>query len=83
MPFPLDEKYIIETEKELDILFLGSFKVKMMQENGGELVIADNDWQLYPFFDKSDKKRINRTCNPMIWPLIMVYQRNKLTGHND
>lgn len=28
MQFPLDEKYIIETEKELDILFLDSVKAK-------------------------------------------------------
>ena len=63
MPFPLDEKYIIETEKELEILFPDNFKTKMMRENGGELGTEDDDWQLYPFFDKSDKKRISRTCN--------------------
>ena len=63
MPFPLDEKYIIETEKELGILFPDNFKSKMMQENGGELMTEYDDWSLYPFFDKSDKKRISRTCN--------------------
>lgn len=35
----------------------------MVQENGGELMTEDDDWQLFPFFDKSDKKRISRTCN--------------------
>ena len=63
MPFPIDIKYIIETEQELDILFPENFKTKMIQENGGTLVTEDDDWQLYPFFDKSDKKRISRTCN--------------------
>ncbi len=63
MPFPLDEKYIIETEKELEIVFPSNFRIKMMHENGGELVIDEDYWQLHPFFDKSDKKRINRTCN--------------------
>lgn len=63
MPFPIDEKYITETEKELGILFPDNFKSKMMKENGGELMTEDDDWNLYPFFDKSDKKRISRTCN--------------------
>ena len=63
MPFPIDDKYITETEKELGILFPDNFKSKMMKENGGELMTEDEDWNLFPFFDKSDKKRISRTCN--------------------
>ncbi len=63
MPFPIDEKYVTETEKELGILFPDNFKSKMIKENGGELMTEDDDWNLYPFFDKSDKKRISRTCN--------------------
>jgi len=63
MPFPIDDKYITETEKELGILFPDNFKCKMIKENGGELSTEDDDWNLYPFFDKSDKKRISRTCN--------------------
>lgn len=63
MPFPVDIKYIIEAEQELGFLFPDSFKSKMMLENGGELMTDDDDWQLFPFFDKSEKKRISRTCN--------------------
>ena len=66
MPFPLDEKYITETENELGIIFPDKFKSKMMQENGGELMTEDDDWNLYPFFDKLDNKRISRTCNHII-----------------
>lgn len=63
MPFPLEQKYIIETEQELGVVFPENFKNKMMQENGGELMTGTDDWQQFPFFDKSDKKRISRTCN--------------------
>jgi len=63
MPFPIEPKYIKQTEEELGILFPDCFKAKMMQENGGELSTKEDDWQLYPFFDRSDKKRISRTCN--------------------
>jgi len=66
MPFPVDLKYIIETEKELGLVFPDSFKSKMTQANGGELMTEDDDWQLFPFFDKSDNKRMSRTCNHII-----------------
>ncbi len=63
MPFPLDPQYIIETEQELGVLFPDHFKAKMIRENGGPLATGDDYWHLYPFFDKSDNKRISRTCN--------------------
>ncbi len=66
MPFPLDSKHIIETEQELGVVFPDSFKSKMTIENGGELMTEDNDWQLFPFFDKSDNKRMSRTCNHIV-----------------
>lgn len=63
MPFPIDIKYIIDTEQALELEFPKIFKQKMVVENGGELMTDEDDWQLFPFFDKSDKKRISRTCN--------------------
>lgn len=63
MPFPLDVKYIVEAEQELGVIFPVHFKAKMIQENGGSLATKDDYWHLYPFFDKSDHKRISRTCN--------------------
>lgn len=44
MPFPIDLKYIIETEKELGLIFPDSFKTKMRKENGGEIETEDDDW---------------------------------------
>ena len=66
MAFPIDIKYIIETEQVLGLVFPDNFKSKMTQVNGGELMTEDDDWQLFPFFDKSDNKRISRTCNHII-----------------
>ena len=64
MPFPIDEKYIKEAESELNAKFPTEFKNRMMESNGGKLFISDEfGFELYPFFDKSDKKRISRTCN--------------------
>ncbi len=77
MPFPVDIKYIIETEQELGLVFPDSFKSKMTKENGGELMTGDDDWQLYPFFDKSDNKRMSRTCNH-----IVLETQQARTWHN-
>ncbi|QXP78724.1 MULTISPECIES: SMI1/KNR4 family protein [Winogradskyella] len=63
MPFPLDEKYIKETESELNVKFPSEFKKRMIKSNGGELVTDEYEFELFPFFDKSDRKRISRTCN--------------------
>ncbi|MEH1009504.1 SMI1/KNR4 family protein [Winogradskyella sp. ECml5-4] len=64
MPFPVDEKYIGETESELNVKFPTEFKNRMIKLNGGELLISSEfEFELHPFFDKSDRKRISRTCN--------------------
>ena len=74
MPFPIDEKYIAQTEQQLGLVFPPCFKAKMIEMNGGE-VVADNDlWQLLPFFDQSDKKRIKRTCNHIIYETKQAQQ---------
>lgn len=66
MAFPVDLKYIIETEEELGVSFPALFKEKMIAENGGEAITENDNWNLYPFFDKSGKKRISRTCNHIV-----------------
>lgn len=66
MAFPVDEQYIIETEKQLGVKFPMAFKDKMKIENGGEIEVDDDSWTIHPFFDKSDIKRIKRTTNNII-----------------
>ncbi|WP_038343308.1 SMI1/KNR4 family protein [Acinetobacter sp. A47] len=66
MPFPVAEEYIIAAENELQLIFPQAFKNKMIEENGGELFIADDYWQIFPFFDESTPKRKIRTCNHIV-----------------
>jgi len=64
MPFPIDKKYIGETESELNVKFPSEFKKRMIKSNGGELLISNEfEFELHPFLDKSNRKRISRTCN--------------------
>jgi hypothetical protein len=66
MPFPVDEQYIAVAEGELNVIFPPIFKTKMMQLNGGEVATEDDDWIVYPFFDRSSTKHMSRTCNHIV-----------------
>lgn len=66
MPFTIESKYIRATEEKLSVTFPSMFKGKMLRDNGGSVEAADDTWELYPFFDSSDKKRIARTCNDIV-----------------
>jgi hypothetical protein len=66
MPFPVDEKFVVKTEDKLGVRFPASFRNKMMENNGGEVQTPPDAWNLYPFFDTSDKKRIKRTSNDIV-----------------
>ena len=66
MAFSVDKKFMLDAEIELGFAFPDEFKQKMMLENGGEIIIENEIWKVYPIFDKSDNKRINRTCNHIV-----------------
>jgi hypothetical protein len=75
MSFPVDEKFIEIAEAELGAKFPESFRNKMMRLNGGCVQLPDEDeldkdevsyYELHPFYDTSDKKRIKRTCNSIV-----------------
>ncbi|MEM6330697.1 MAG: SMI1/KNR4 family protein [Planctomycetota bacterium] len=63
MPFPVDGKWIEATQNKLGVVFPASFVVAMARMNGGEAETGGQTWQLFPFLDQSDRKRVRRTCN--------------------
>ena len=66
MPFPVDVAFITAAERELGLKFPASFVTRMTRQNGGELVCGAESWDLFPFFDTSDRTRISRTCNDIV-----------------
>ncbi|MGR5154693.1 SMI1/KNR4 family protein [Photobacterium swingsii] len=48
MPFDLDEKFIVEAESVLTGSLPESYRLAMMQSNGGELEVDDEEWEQYP-----------------------------------
>jgi hypothetical protein len=66
MAFPVERRFIVETEKKLRVRFPPDYVKKMMKENGGEVQTPPDAWVLYPIFDTSDKRRLKRTCNDVV-----------------
>jgi hypothetical protein len=63
MPFPIDIRWIHQTQSKLGVKFPAAFVTAMVARNGGSVRSTLDSWELFPFFDGSDKKRIQRTCN--------------------
>ena len=66
MPFPLDERWIRLAEDSLARRLPDAYRERMMRDNGGELAADGDVWWLYPICDRSDRKRIKRTCNHIL-----------------
>lgn len=72
MAFDLDIKYIEEAESKLGKFLPKAYKEAMMQSNGGTAYLADEDWELFPIADMSDRKRIARSANHIIYETIQA-----------
>lgn len=66
MPFPLERKFVDETQRRLGIRFPPAFVAKMIRENGGAVEISGEAWWLFPILDSSDTRRLKRPCNDIV-----------------
>ncbi|MFB2685686.1 SMI1/KNR4 family protein [Shewanella mangrovisoli] len=67
VPFDLSEEQLALTEQELGATLPREYREAMKLDNGGEAVTAEDDWELYPIKDTSDRKRVSRTCNHILY----------------
>lgn len=56
MPFPIDAKWITQTEEKLGVKLPPSFVTAMSKMNGGTVRTKIDHFELFPFFDASDRK---------------------------
>tara|TARA_R110002072_G_scaffold219679_1_gene377285 strand:+ start:911 stop:1303 length:393 start_codon:yes stop_codon:yes gene_type:complete len=66
VPFNLSEEQLAQTEIELGAKLPHEYREAMKLDNGGEASTEEDDWELYPIKDASDRKRLARTCNHII-----------------
>lgn len=62
MPFPVNIKWVHQTESKLAVKFPPAFVTALVAMNGGSVKTSSDRFELFPFFDGTDKKRIQRTC---------------------
>ena len=67
MAFDIENKYIQEAETELGATLPVEYKSIMAQNNGGDVILDEEFFQLFPILDTSTKKRISRTSNHIIY----------------
>ncbi|WP_106165689.1 SMI1/KNR4 family protein [Tritonibacter scottomollicae] len=66
MPWPVAESYVEDCESALGFTFPDSYRISIMDQNGGVVVCDGDTWNLHPIWDKSDKKRLKRTVNDVV-----------------
>ena len=66
MPFPITREKIADTERKLGRRLPSSYVGRMLEENGGVVSTATEEWWLFPIFDNSDRTRLKRTGNDIL-----------------
>ena len=66
MPFPIAPIEIAKTEAKTGFEFPLGLKSRFAKNNGGEIQLGEDCWQLIPFLDSTDRKRLARTCNDIV-----------------
>lgn len=59
----VDIRYIKQLESDIGLKFPELYKARMVEQNGGVIETEAHDWNLFPFFDKSDPTKIMFTYN--------------------
>jgi hypothetical protein len=66
MPFTVTTEEIAKTEAKTGFRFPLGLKSRLAKDNGGEVEVSGDCWELVPFLDSSDRKRLARTCNDIV-----------------
>lgn len=77
MPFPVSSSEIAKTEAKTGFTFPPELKARFSKDNGGEVELVGESWQLIPFLDSSDRKRLTRTCNDIVRESASIRELSK------
>lgn len=74
MAFDLAEAQLQLTEQALACRLPSDYREAMKQANGGEAETAEDEWELYPIKDTTDKKRLSRSCHHILHETAVCQQ---------
>jgi hypothetical protein len=66
MPFPTDETFISRAEKALGVRLPAQYREYLLRSNGGEAASDSDNWQVFPVFDDSDRRRAARSASHIV-----------------
>lgn len=66
MAFPISVQEIAKTEAKTGFAFPAGLKARYVKENGGEVALDTDSFDLVPFLDTTDRKCLARTCNDIV-----------------
>jgi len=81
MPFPLDEEFVLEAERQLGAKLPDSYRFAMIRSNGGEIEWHEEAWYLHPIADTSDRKRLSRTANHLLVETVLARKRRRFPSN--
>lgn len=66
MPFPVSEQRIIDAEQALGRTLPQELRQRLRHNNGGEVVVEDDNWLLHPVWDPTNRQTIGRTASHIL-----------------
>ena len=66
MPFPASNDLVAAAEAQLGRLLPSDHRARLVADNGGEIEALDDDWQLFPVWDPTDRRTQGRTANHIV-----------------
>jgi hypothetical protein len=66
MPFPTEQRFIIQVEEALGRRLPESYAARMLRSNGGAVEVDDDEWTVHPVRDDSDRKRLARSSSDVV-----------------
>jgi SMI1 / KNR4 family (SUKH-1) len=66
MAFDISEEQVAATELQIGRKLPPTYRSMMMANNGGTAVDDEDQWDVHPIRDTSDRKRLSRSCNHIL-----------------
>ena len=66
MGFPTSERRIEDAEQQLGRRLPDDMRARLLRDNGGDVKVDGDDWQLHPVWDDSNRRTIARTSNHVV-----------------
>ena len=66
MAFDISEEQVAATEAELGRKLPPKYRSMMMTNNGGTAFDDEDQWDIHPIRDTSDRKRLSRSCSHIL-----------------